>query len=94
METIYKYPLLLTDKQELLLPVGANLLDVQLQGEQLCLWAIVDTDAQRFHKYIVRIEGTGQGPIPFDHRGAILRRTVQQGGMVWHVFVMQESYHE
>ena len=64
--------------------------DVQLQGEQLCLWAIVDTDEQRFHKYIVHIEGTGQGPLPFEHRLAFLCRTVQQRGMVWHVFVLQE----
>ena len=91
MKTIYKYPLSLVDRQDLSLPRGAEILDVQLQCGQLCLWAIVDTDAKFRSDYVVRIEGTGQGPIPFDHRSSLLRRTIQQRGMVWHVFVMVEG---
>lgn len=41
-KTIYKYPLDVTDVQEIKLPVGAEILTVQAQNGTLCLWALVD----------------------------------------------------
>ena len=46
MRTIYKYPLVITDKQTLMLPANAEVLTVAGQHGQPCIWALVDTDAE------------------------------------------------
>jgi hypothetical protein len=45
MKTIYKYPIEITDKQTLPMPVGANILTVQVQNGNPFIWAMVDTEA-------------------------------------------------
>lgn len=84
MRTVYKYPLELTDSQILHLPSSAKPLSVQLQGNQLCLWA--DVPAGQFvveKEVVITIVGTGH-PIP---PGAVnYLGTVQQGPFVWHVY--------
>jgi hypothetical protein len=87
MKTIYKYPLDITDKQDLLLPEQAQTLTAQFQYGSLCLWAIVDTEAPKTNRTIF-IFGTGH-EIPawsFRHIG-----TVQQenGLLDWHVFELK-----
>lgn len=85
MRTIYKYLLLLTDSQILHLPSSAKPLSVQLQGEQLCLWAEVPPAGQFVveKEVVISIVGTGH-PLP---PGAVhYLGTVQQGQFVWHVY--------
>lgn len=83
MRTIYKYPLDLTDSQILHLPSSAKPLSVQLQGEQLCMWAEVNTGVGGRKEVVITIVGTGH-PIP---PGAVhYLGTVQQGQFVWHVY--------
>lgn len=83
MRTIYKYALLLTGSQTLLLPSSAKPLSVQLQGEQLCLWAEVGDEWNPGKEVVISIVGTGH-PIP---PGAVnYLGTVQQGQFVWHVY--------
>lgn len=83
MRTIYKYPLLLTDSQIMWLPLSAKPLSVQLQGEQLCLWAEVNAGSSGQKQVVISIVGTGH-PIP---PGAVnYLGTVQQGQFVWHVY--------
>lgn len=84
MKTIYKYPLILEGRQTLALPLMFfTPLDVQFQGDQLCLWALVEPDSQTFTVDIY-IYGTGQTipGLPGEYLG-----TVQQGQFVWHVFM-------
>ena len=58
MKTIYKYLLRVADSQELLLPIGAQILTVQTQGEGVCLWALIDPTAEKEVR-IIEIYGTG-----------------------------------
>jgi len=46
------------DRQVLEMPVGAQMLTVQMQDDLLCLWALVDPNAPRA-SYTFRIAGTG-----------------------------------
>lgn len=86
-QRIYKYPLELTDRQEVHLPEGAVILHVAVQNGIICLWALVDPDAWNEDRtfWIVGTGGTmppgfGAG-IEFVHQG-----TVEQGPFIWHVF--------
>lgn len=83
MTTIYKYGLRITGEQVIHMPLGARMLTAQMQDGDLFVWAMVDT-AQPLEKVCFRIFGTGQelgalGDIPY-------LGTVQDGGLVWHVF--------
>ncbi|HEY4088805.1 MAG TPA: hypothetical protein VGM43_22900 [Bryobacteraceae bacterium] len=81
---IYKYDISLTDHVRLSLPKDARILDAQIQGARLRLWAVVDPDAP--HETVeFRIIGTGH-PI-IDYRpdwGHV--STVQDREFVWHIF--------
>lgn len=83
METIHKYPLQLTDRQELFLPARNRPLSVQVQHGQICIWAHVDTAAPP-GGLAVAIVGTGNPmclPAHFQYLG-----TVQLDTFVWHVY--------
>ena len=85
MTTIWKFPLTVTDSQRVEMPEGAQLLTVQLQGNQPCLWAVVDSDNETEDRYF-EIYDTGN-PIRGDiNETAKYIATFQQGPFVWHVF--------
>lgn len=46
MKTIYKYPLRTEELQFVKLPIGAEILCVKSQANDLCLWALVDNEAE------------------------------------------------
>lgn len=48
MKTIHKFPLKVTDRQTLVLPLGARILTVQAQRETPCIWAEVDAGKNVF----------------------------------------------
>ena len=82
VRTIWKYRLPLDDLVRISMPVGAQSLCVQMQGDVLTLWAMVDEDAPTEIRRFV-VAGTGH-PLP-----AVLGHylgTVQPGVFVWHVF--------
>lgn len=84
MITIYKYPLSHGLQQVRPIPVGANIISVQMQDGVPCIWAIVDTTAEVIPVKF-QIYGTGQ-EIPTD---CLLKHigSVQDGEYVWHVFM-------
>ncbi len=84
-KAIYKYPLRFVDTQSIKLRRGARVLSVQMQGEGMCLWAMVDPDASLMDT-CVWIAGTGN---PLGENFALMEYagTVQQGRFVWHVFI-------
>lgn len=84
MKTIWKYQL---HDQSILMPWGAQVLAMQAQNDQPCLWAVVDTgrvadQVRRFLTY-----GTGHR-LPDGHSQANYVGTYQlrEGASVFHVF--------
>lgn len=87
MKTIWKFPIEITDVQPVCMPEGAEILSAQVQGGQLCLWALVNPENQMTER-VIEVFGTGN-PI---HSGMGTDRkfiaTAQMRDMppVWHVF--------
>jgi hypothetical protein len=87
MKTIWKFPLEVTDSQEVGVPAGAQILDVQVQGGQPCLWAIVHPGVQTVRR-TVRIYGTGhQAPDDLNRADYIGTFQLMGGGLVFHAFI-------
>lgn len=86
MKKIYKYPLEITDTQFVELPLGAKILTVQIQGNQLCLWAMVNAlpEAIKKNRRIVII-GPGY-PVPTGELEYISTFQVMDGSLIFHVF--------
>ena len=84
MKTIWKYPLEVTDEQQILMPTSAQVLSVQLQQGSPCLWALVDpVEPLTLHTFM--IHGTGH---PCECGASEYIGTFQQrnGLLVFHVF--------
>ena len=87
-KTIYKYPLAVTDFQEVLLPIGAEILTVQAQGENAFMWALVNPNEQQKEARNIEIFGTGH-PIVYDmgiSRKYISTFQMHGGQLVFHAF--------
>jgi hypothetical protein len=86
MRTIWKFPLAVADNYQITMPKGAQILTVQRQNEQACLWAIVDTNAEK-ERRVFEIHGTGN---PIDDDAGLEHLfyvgTFQSSPFVWHVF--------
>ena len=83
MKAIWKFPLKVEDVQAFEVPESAEILSIQNQGGQICLWAAVDTNApKKFRTF--RMYGTGHEHTSFV---GIYIGTVQKDGFVWHIFV-------
>lgn len=83
MKTIYKYTLDLKDKQQIELPLDADILSVQVQAEKICLWAKVSSTLPK-EKRTIYIYVTGT-EIEKDNSSYV--GTVQDGIYVWHIFI-------
>ena len=86
METIWKYPIKITDHQDVSMPSGAVALTVQMQAGALTLWALVNPDAPTEPRR-VRVIGTGHpcNVEAFDYVGS-----VQDRAFMWHVFIERD----
>jgi len=84
MKTIYKYPIKITDQQDIIMPQGAEVIQAGLDPQGTpCVWAMVDTRNEPEPMSIL-VYGTGN-PMLFDplrHVGSFVR-----GPYVWHVFL-------
>lgn len=82
---IFKYELLIVPVQQISLPENAKIMTVQFQGNQLCLWAMVNPHSYDEYRYI-RIAATGEKIT--DESDLKYINTVQQfdGELIWHVF--------
>lgn len=86
MKKIFKYPLEITGTQFVELPLGAEILTAQMQGSQLCLWAIVNTLPEAVKKNRrIEIMGTGN-PMPTGELKYISTFQMMGGGLILHVF--------
>lgn len=86
---IWKWSLLVTDQQPLLIPKGAQFLSVQKQGREINLWALCDPAAQTEERFI-GIYGTGN-PIPYDPGTFLGTFQLAGGDLVFHVFVLEKT---
>jgi hypothetical protein len=83
---VWKWTLTVTDVQSLMLPGGARILDIQLQGEAPQLWALCDELATPELRTIA-IYGTGN-PMP-ERPGDIATFQTHGGALVWHAFELR-----
>ena len=83
MKSVFKYPIQITDEQEILAPIGWQPLSVQFQHGAPCIWALVDT-ANALVLQTVHVHGTGH---PIEHNGRFLGTIQVAGGsLIFHVF--------
>lgn len=83
--TVYKYPLPLGDVVEVEMPAGAQILTVQTQHGQPCIWAMVTPDAPPVVRRF-RVAGTGHD---LGEVGAYLGTfQLLEGAFIGHVFEM------
>lgn len=85
-QTIWKYPLELTDEQKISMPSRSTFLCTQMQGDTVTLWAQADPNSQTISRKIF-IVGTGN-PVPASadlYIGTVQLRG-QYEGLVFHVY--------
>lgn len=84
MRTIWKFPLK-GSHPRVKMPVGAQVLTVQMQGDMPCLWAEVDDTAPKEMRHFV-VFGTGWNlPREMGYSDVYIG-TVQDASLVWHVY--------
>lgn len=84
MKTIYKYPIEITDYQEIEIPEGSSILHVGLDPNGVpCIWAEVNTSLKRT-SIGIWIFGTGN---PVNSDGKEHKGTFIDGFCVWHVYM-------
>lgn len=85
-KTIWKYELKIDDLQNVIMPIGAEILSVQMQNETPCLWALVNPDEKDTDARYIETFGTGH-PVAYDMGGTReFIGTYQTRGLVFHVF--------
>lgn len=85
MRAIWKFPVAVDVRPRLRMPKGARLLSFQVQDGKLCVWAEVDTEAEKETRYFA-IHGTGhEMPREMGYSDTYIG-TVQISGYVWHLY--------
>ena len=90
MQTIWKYELIITDIQEIEIPKNSHILTVQTQRGMPCIWAIIDSEAEK-SKLKIYTFGTGN-PIPRNFNGEYIGTyLVKNDELVFHVFSKRQE---
>lgn len=86
MNTVLKYPLPLYfgAKQTIVMPARSEILTFQMQGDIPTIWALVDPSEQEREERHMQIVGTGHKEV--EPEGSLYIGTVQDRGLVWHLF--------
>jgi hypothetical protein len=87
--TIHKYTLDVAPRVSIPMPLGARILSVQVQENELRVWALVDP-SQKLCTQIFQVCRTG-GPVD-THPGYRFIDTVQLNWAVWHIFHREGNY--
>jgi hypothetical protein len=92
MKTIWKFPLEITDRPNIPMPGGAEVLSVQVQNGNPCIWAIVNPESPPAARQF-RILGTGHPIENLSLSTDIFIGTFQlpSYGLVFHLFEMLED---
>lgn len=88
MITIWKF-ILDPHNLKLEMPVAAEILSVQAQHDNICLWAKVDPTAEKIARHF-DVFGTGSTETPDDPIGTFRRYVgtvmLDQGSLVFHIY--------
>ena len=84
MSAVWKVPLQMEGQQLIKMPVGAELLTVQVQNDQPQIWARVDPTAPVADRRIIMV-GTGHQFTDDDHK-YVGTFQLMGGGFIGHVF--------
>lgn len=84
MKTIFKFPIQVTDDQDIEMPSGAKIICVQMQGGEPHIWAEVDSNAPKVKKKI-RVFGAGH-PMTDDFLQYIGTFQMMEGRLVFHSY--------
>lgn len=84
MKQVWKFELKLEGLQVVEMPLDAEILSVQPQGEKVCLWAFCDVAAQKAERIIV-IVGTGHSA-PDGYLVHLESFQMHDGQLVFHAF--------
>lgn len=86
-QVIWKYVLDVRDRQELQMPQGAQILCVQSQNDNVCLWALVVMRIPCVPRFI-EIIGTGNPILSGMRTERVYIGSAQTSGgrFMWHVF--------
>jgi len=92
MKTVWKFPIPIQDEViEVPMPKDAEIVYVACQKEVVCLWALVETEAEKEVRKF-RIYGTGHEIRPnvgtgYNTYDTYVGTAIQFGGdLIWHVF--------
>lgn len=88
--SIWKFPILVADEFIIDMPSGARLLDVQVQGEDPMLWAVVDPKAPVVPREFY-LRGTGHDAAGLDAKPYVGTFRLRGGRLVFHLFDGGES---
>lgn len=88
-ETIWKFELMITDRQEIQMPILSEILTVQMQYGVPCLWAKVSSDYKKENK-IILMYGTGHR-IVHELGKYIGTFQIDDGQLIFHVFEGKEK---
>lgn len=86
MEVVYKYPLVVTDRQLVKMPKEAKILTVQVQNGEPQMWALVNPDNET-EEVPIRIHGTGHNIPDADRLAYIGTFQMPRYGLVFHAFL-------
>lgn len=89
MQTVYKYPIKITDEQELQLPKDAQILCVKEQHGEIVLYARVDTANHPVSRTIY-CQGTGLNADGLEFADWIDTVLLAKGNLVFHFFADPE----
>lgn len=84
-QRIFKYPISVTDSQAVDMPEGAQILTIQVQRNQLCIWALVDDDVPPVPREI-HMRGTGHDCNGVERLRYISTFQMMEGSLVFHAF--------
>ena len=89
MITVFKYTIP-ADDTIAVLPREADILTVAFQGDDLCVWAKVDTSIEEMEARTFKVFGTGS-PIPQDNEPMynFIGTAFMNNGLVFHVFELE-----
>jgi hypothetical protein len=85
MKTIWKFPLQVTDSQDINVPIGAKILSLQMQAGVPCIWALVDPKAGTYPMTIV-MYGTGHEIHDMNSLHYLGSFQLYAGALVFHAF--------
>ena len=90
---VWKFPAPVDDQVKIDLPLGAEILSVQVQRGEPCIWALCDTEAKKELRSFVWV-GTGHAYPSRFYQGLAFVGTIQLegGSLVFHLF--EETHGE